>query len=195
MMKSTKSLFTILVMAFVVLALTSVAFAQSGAAVEPVIVLSNTQAEYPVEFETTRLLVENMRQLGLQVEHKAVPWAQYSDTVWFQRLETPEAAGGTGWQMTAWRMVARPERMDPDEFCSTCSILRRRKMAITSSVTITRNTMLWPKPSAAKPIRKSAVRKFSMLRRSLRMTCLTCTWHTPACRSWFVPTCGTRPQL
>jgi peptide/nickel transport system substrate-binding protein len=115
-MKSIKSIFTLFVMAFVVLALTGVTFAQSGAPVEPIIVLSNTQAEDPIEFETTRLLVENMRQLGLQVEHKAVPWAQYSDTVWFQRLETPEAAGGTGWQMTAWRMVARPERMDPDEF-------------------------------------------------------------------------------
>jgi peptide/nickel transport system substrate-binding protein len=115
-MKSSKSLFTILVMAFVVLALTSVAFAQSGAAVEPVIVLSQTQAEDPIEFETARLLVENMRQLGLQVEHKAIPWSQGSDVVWFNRLETPESAGGTGWQMTAWRMVARPERMDPDEF-------------------------------------------------------------------------------
>ncbi len=115
-MKSNKSLFTLLVMAFVVLALTSVAFAQSGAAVEPVIVLSQTQAEDPIEFETARLLVENMRQLGLQVEHKAVPWSQVSDVVWFNRAEAPESAGGTGWQMTAWRMVARPERMDPDEF-------------------------------------------------------------------------------
>jgi peptide/nickel transport system substrate-binding protein len=115
-MKSNRFLFTILVMAFMVLGLTSIAFAQSGAPVEPIIVLSNTQAEDPIEFESTRLLVENMRQLGLQVEHKAVPWAQYSDTVWFNRLAEPEAAGGTGWQMTAWRMVARPERMDPDEF-------------------------------------------------------------------------------
>jgi peptide/nickel transport system substrate-binding protein len=87
-----------------------------GAAVEKVIVLSNTQAEDPIEFESTRLLVENMRQLGLDVEHKAVPWAQYSDQVWFNRLNEPEVAGGDGWQMTAWRMVARPERMDPDEF-------------------------------------------------------------------------------
>lgn len=87
-----------------------------GAPVEKIIVLSNTQAEDPIEFESTRLLVENMRQLGLDVEHKAVPWATYSDIVWFNRLNEPEAFGGDGWQMTAWRMVARPERMDPDEF-------------------------------------------------------------------------------
>ena len=95
----------------------SVSMAQeAGAAVEKIVVLSNTQAEDPIEFETTRLLVENMKQLGLDVEQKAVPWATYSNTVWFNRLNEPEAAGGDGWQMTAWRMVARPERMDPDEF-------------------------------------------------------------------------------
>lgn len=114
--QSYRSLISALVVTVVLLALTSVAFAQAGEPVEPVIVLSNTQAEDPIEFETTRLLVENMRQLGLDVQHKAVPWAQYSDIVWFNRLAEPESAGGTGWQMTAWRMVARPERMDPDEF-------------------------------------------------------------------------------
>lgn len=113
--RSYKNWVSVLILVMTVLALTSVVFAQ-GEPVEPVVVLSNTQAEDPIEFEMTRLLVENMRQLGLDVEHKAVPWAQYSDTVWFNRLEQPEAAGGTGWQMTAWRMVARPERMDPDEF-------------------------------------------------------------------------------
>jgi peptide/nickel transport system substrate-binding protein len=87
-----------------------------GEPVEKIIVLSNTQAEDPIEFESTRQLVENMRELGLDVEHKAVPWAVYSDVVWFNRLNPPEAEGGDGWQMTAWRMVARPERMDPDEF-------------------------------------------------------------------------------
>ncbi len=109
---SLKTLIAILVLVL----LTSVAVAQEGTPVESIIVLSNTQAEDPIEFESTRLLVENMRQLGLDVEHKAVPWAQYSNTVWFNRLAEPEALGGEGWQMTAWRMVARPERMDPDEF-------------------------------------------------------------------------------
>jgi peptide/nickel transport system substrate-binding protein len=116
-MKSSQSYkaFVLAVLLVLIAALTSVSFAQ-GAPVEPIVVLSNTQAEDPIEFESTRLLVENMRQLGLTVEHKAVPWAQYSDIVWFNRAEQPEPAGGTGWQMTAWRMVARPERMDPDEF-------------------------------------------------------------------------------
>jgi peptide/nickel transport system substrate-binding protein len=111
------SKFLTLLLVFVLLVMVGVTSAQDmGEPVEKIIVLSNTQAEDPIEFESTRLLVENMRQLGLDVEHKAVPWAQYSDTVWFNRLEEPEVAGGTGWQMTAWRMVARPERMDPDEF-------------------------------------------------------------------------------
>jgi peptide/nickel transport system substrate-binding protein len=74
--------------------------------VPAVVVLSNSQAEDPVEFEMTRLLVENMKQLGLQVEHQGMPWEQQSNLVWFSRDK---------WQMTAWRMVARPERMDPDE--------------------------------------------------------------------------------
>lgn len=87
-----------------------------GEPVESIVVFSNTQAEDPIEFESTRQLVENMRELGLDVEHRAVPWAVYSDIVWFNRLNPPEVEGGDGWQMTAWRMVARPERMDPDEF-------------------------------------------------------------------------------
>jgi peptide/nickel transport system substrate-binding protein len=78
-----------------------------------IVVLSQTQAEDPIEFEMTRLLVENMTQLGLDAEHRAMPWAQQSDLVWFNRIQSVEEGG---WQMTAWRMVARPERMDPDEF-------------------------------------------------------------------------------
>ena len=46
-----------------------------GEAVPSIIVRSVTQAERPIEFETTRLVVENMRQLGLDVEHRAIPWA------------------------------------------------------------------------------------------------------------------------
>lgn len=81
--------------------------AQDAEPVPPVVVLSNVQAADPIEFESTRLLVENMRELGLEVEHRAIPWEQQADLVWFNRDQ---------WQMTAWRMVARPERMDPDEF-------------------------------------------------------------------------------
>jgi peptide/nickel transport system substrate-binding protein len=79
----------------------------AGDPVPQIVVLSNTQAQDPIEFESTRLLVENMKQLGLDVEHTAMPWEQQLDVVWFNRQD---------WQMTAWRMVGRPERMDPDEF-------------------------------------------------------------------------------
>ncbi len=108
---SPKSFISILVFATLIVALASgTAVARSAAEAKPappIEVLSNAQAADPIEYESTRLLVENMRQLGLTVEHRAIPWEQQSDLVWFNRDK---------WQMTAWRMVARPERMDPDEF-------------------------------------------------------------------------------
>ncbi len=81
--------------------------AEMGELVPQIVVLSNVQAADPIEFESTRLVVENMKQLGLDVEHRAMPWEQQADLVWYNRTE---------WQMTAWRMVGRPERLDPDEF-------------------------------------------------------------------------------
>ena len=81
-----------------------------GEAVPTIIVHSVTQAERPIEYETTRLVVENMRELGLDVEHRAVPWAQLIDEIWYTRT------GDDAWEMTYWRMVGRPERSDPDEF-------------------------------------------------------------------------------
>lgn len=116
MRPSNRLLTTVFVFVLLALSVGIVSAQDLGAPVEKIIVLSNTQAEDPIEFESTRQLVENMRELGLDVEHKAVPWAVYSDVVWFNRMNPPEAEGGDGWQMTAWRMVARPERMDPDEF-------------------------------------------------------------------------------
>jgi peptide/nickel transport system substrate-binding protein len=94
-------------LALVFLSFGAAAAQDAGEPVTPIVVLSNVQAADPIEYETTRLLVENMRELGLQVEQRAIPWEQYSEIVWFNRGD---------WQMTAWRMVARPERMDPDEF-------------------------------------------------------------------------------
>ncbi|MDQ4077413.1 MAG: ABC transporter substrate-binding protein [Chloroflexota bacterium] len=78
-----------------------------GDPVETVEVLSNVQAADPIEFETARLFVENLRQLGVPAEHVPMPWEQQADRVWYDR---------ENWQATAWRMVGRPERMDPDEF-------------------------------------------------------------------------------
>ena len=86
-----------------------------GEVVPPIIVHSVTQAERPIEYETTRLVVENMRELGLEVEHRAIPWAQLIDEIWYSRTEESSAADRP-FQMTHWRMVGRPERSDPDEF-------------------------------------------------------------------------------
>lgn len=81
--------------------------AAAGEPVPTIEILSNVQAADPIEFESTRLLVETMKQLGIDAVHKPMPWEQQADLVWFNRDD---------WQMTAWRMVGRPERMDPDEF-------------------------------------------------------------------------------
>ena len=86
-----------------------------GEMVPPIIVHSVTQAERPIEYETTRLVVENMRELGLEVEHRAIPWAQLIDEIWYSRT-VDSAAADRPFQMTHWRMVGRPERSDPDEF-------------------------------------------------------------------------------
>ena len=86
-----------------------------GEMVPPIIVHSVTQAERPIEYETTRLVVENMRELGLEVEHRAIPWAQMIDEIWFSRT-VDSAVAERPFQMTHWRMVGRPERSDPDEF-------------------------------------------------------------------------------
>jgi peptide/nickel transport system substrate-binding protein len=102
-----KNVLTTLIAVIALLLLSGVAMAQDAEPVPPIVVLSQDQAADPIEFETARLVVENMRQLGLDVTHRAIPWEQQADLVWFNRDE---------WQMTAWRMVARPERMDPDEF-------------------------------------------------------------------------------
>lgn len=82
----------------------------AGEAVPSIIIHSQTQAENPIWFEASRLVASNMEQLGLDVEVRAIPWSQMIDEVWFTR------EGDDAWQMTAWQMVGRPERSDPDEF-------------------------------------------------------------------------------
>ncbi len=111
-----RKLVSIAVLALMLLVLALPVTSQSmGEMVPPIIVHSVTQAERPVEYETTRLVVENMRELGLDVEHRAIPWAQLIDEIWFSRTEE-SAAAERPFQMTYWRMVGRPERSDPDEF-------------------------------------------------------------------------------
>lgn len=75
--------------------------------VRKLVFLSNVQGADPQEFEATRLLANELKKLGLEIEHRAMPWEQQADLVWYNRQK---------WDMTAWRMVGRPERMDPDEF-------------------------------------------------------------------------------
>ncbi|MDE2859684.1 MAG: twin-arginine translocation pathway signal protein, partial [Chloroflexota bacterium] len=102
-------------LALVMIAVVPVSSQSAGEAVPPIIVHSVTQAERPIEYETTRLVVENMRELGLEVEHRAIPWAQLIDEIWYSRVEGAGRAERP-FQMTHWRMVGRPERSDPDEF-------------------------------------------------------------------------------
>ncbi len=70
-------------------------------------VLTRPQAAAPDEFETANLLVAEMKQIGLNVQMKVMPWEQMADYVWYKR---------DAWDMTGWQMTARPERLDPDEF-------------------------------------------------------------------------------
>ena len=82
----------------------------AGELVPSITIHSQTQAENPLWFESARLVTANMEQLGLEVEHRAIPWSQMIDEIWFTR------EGEDAWQMTTWQMVGRPERSDPDEF-------------------------------------------------------------------------------
>ncbi|MBC7078259.1 MAG: hypothetical protein H5T92_08145, partial [Synergistales bacterium] len=75
--------------------------------IRKLVVLSRTQGEAPHEFETLKLLTEDMKKLGLDVELRIIPWDQLMDVVWYQRDK---------WDMTGWDMIGRPERSDPDEF-------------------------------------------------------------------------------
>ncbi len=111
-----RKLVSIALLALMMLALALPVTSQTmGEMVPPIIVHSVTQAERPIEYETTRLVVENMRELGLEVEHRAIPWAQLIDEIWYSRT-VDSAAADRPFQMTHWRMVGRPERSDPDEF-------------------------------------------------------------------------------
>ena len=111
-MRKTLSRLSVLMalLALVLVAVAPVSSQTAGELVPSVTVHSVTQAERPVEFETTRLIVENMKQLGIDAQHRSVPWSQVAEEVWRTRF------GEEAWQMTIWRMVGRPERSDPDEF-------------------------------------------------------------------------------
>jgi peptide/nickel transport system substrate-binding protein len=69
--------------------------------------LTEPQASVPEEYEGIQIAASQLKEIGLDIDVKAMPNEQMSDLVWDQRND---------WDMTAWQMVGRPERLDPDEF-------------------------------------------------------------------------------
>jgi peptide/nickel transport system substrate-binding protein len=69
--------------------------------------LVQPQANVPEEFETIQFAANQLKEIGIETDVQVTPWEQMSDLVWFNRDK---------WDMTAWQMVGRPERLDPDEF-------------------------------------------------------------------------------
>jgi len=76
-------------------------------AIRKLFIISKSQAASPEEYETSMLIADGMRELGLDVEVRVLTYEQRSDMVWFGRI---------GWDMTGWEMGSRAERLDPDEF-------------------------------------------------------------------------------
>ena len=91
--------------AALIAALAAPAFAQ-GDEIRPLQLLTRPQAAQPQEFQFVQLIAQEWEKLGLHVEVQVMPWEQMADVVWYDRDE---------WDMTAWQMVGRPERSDPDE--------------------------------------------------------------------------------
>lgn len=85
------------------------ALGAAPAAAEPIRtinLLTRPQAAQPAEFQFVQLIAQEWRKLGLDVNVQVMPWEQLSEIVWFNR---------DTWDTTAWQMVGRPERSDPDE--------------------------------------------------------------------------------
>jgi peptide/nickel transport system substrate-binding protein len=80
--------------------------AEAGDPIRKITLLSRPQAGQQAEFQSIQLIAQEWRKLGLDVEVRAIPWEQMSDVVWYKR---------DSWDATAWQMVGRPERSDPDE--------------------------------------------------------------------------------
>ncbi|MFN3937686.1 MAG: ABC transporter substrate-binding protein [Gemmobacter sp.] len=68
--------------------------------------ITRPQAAQPAEYQFVQIIAQEWRKLGLDVNVQVMPWEQMSDVVWFNR---------DTWDTTAWQMVGRPERSDPDE--------------------------------------------------------------------------------
>ncbi|WP_420507657.1 ABC transporter substrate-binding protein [Nitratireductor aquimarinus] len=90
--------------AFLALLAGTPAFA--GDQIRTIDLFTRPQAAQPQEFQSIQLIAQEWRKLGLDVNVRVMPWEQMSDVVWYQR---------DNWDATAWQMVGRPERSDPDE--------------------------------------------------------------------------------
>ena len=111
MKRKTKKLIALIVVVSVALLWVMPVASQTGELVPSITVHSRTQAETPTGFEVTRLLVENMKQLGIDAEHRAIPWAQVIPEVWYTR----EGGRMPGRSPTGeWWGVRNVS--DPDEF-------------------------------------------------------------------------------
>lgn len=94
------------VLSTAMLALVAASPASAGDPIRKIEIYSRPQASQPQEFQSVQLIAQEWRKLGLDVEVKVMPWEQMSDVVWYQRDK---------WDTSAWQMVGRPERSDPDE--------------------------------------------------------------------------------
>ncbi len=79
---------------------------QAGDPVRTLVILAQPQAAAPQEFQAAEMVAEAWKQLGLQVQVRALPSQQFNQIVWYERQR---------WDATTWQMVGRPERSDPDE--------------------------------------------------------------------------------
>lgn len=88
------------------LAMLAASPAHAGDPIRTIDLFTRPQAAQPQEFQSVQLIAQEWRKLGLDVNVRVMPWEQMSDVVWYQRDK---------WDVTAWQMVGRPERSDPDE--------------------------------------------------------------------------------
>jgi len=77
-----------------------------GDKIREITITTRPQAAQPSEFQFVQIIAQEWRKLGLDVKIDVMPWEQMADLVWYNRDK---------WDVTAWQMVGRPERSDPDE--------------------------------------------------------------------------------
>lgn len=78
----------------------------AGDKIRKIVLITWPQGANPQAHQASQFVAQAWRQLGLDVEVRAMPWPQHIQVVWNEREK---------WDTTMWRMVGRPERSDPDE--------------------------------------------------------------------------------